>query len=374
MPTRREVPCSDIAMNFGKAVQQHFRWHTIFGVTLFCAVACQREDSNPSSGPAADLEPVPSGVPAEEAPREAAIETPPGPGEGDPDLLFTKNYIVPPDFLTSVPEGSAMPDPFASPPPTRKTAQEILESFGVVFGAGASATYHPGSSQIIVRNTSSQLELVDALVQTSHRTSTQQMTIRVEIYQLPALVALNLEQNAATEADHTPGWENVIRMVGRGEATFVTSANVIARSGQRSRAEDMFESNYTDYRPVDPEKKDRVIPVFETHQIGTIFEVDPVLGPDNKIIDLNLTLEHHSAPPTYRTVSVKFADSEQIFNLPAPEFHVKKITTQLTMKEGNVKLIGAWRPTGKPEFQANDLMQIAFLKIDIQMQDFYPTQ
>ena len=38
----------------------------------------------------------------------------------------------------------------------------------------------------------------------------------------------------------------------------------------------------------------------------------------------------------------------------------------LTMLAGTAKLIGSWRPTGKPEFGEKDLMHVVFLKIDIQ--------
>ncbi len=78
--------------------------------------------------------------------------------------LYTIIYRVPPSF-----DGSGTADSFATEPEesstVRKSAQEILEEVGVSFPEGASAVYDRGQSQIIVRNLRSQLELVEAYVE-----------------------------------------------------------------------------------------------------------------------------------------------------------------------------------------------------------------
>lgn len=91
--------------------------------------------------------------------------------------LFTNVYVVPPTFLSMGSGGggggggAAAADPFAAPVETggtvlkgRSTAKEILESAGITFGTGASAIYNPGTSQLIVRNTQDQIELVEAYI------------------------------------------------------------------------------------------------------------------------------------------------------------------------------------------------------------------
>lgn len=90
--------------------------------------------------------------------------------------LFTNNYTVPPNFLSldagaAAGGGAAAADPFADPVAQggggiapRRTAKDILESAGITFGAGASAIYTPATSQLIVRNTQDQLELVEAYI------------------------------------------------------------------------------------------------------------------------------------------------------------------------------------------------------------------
>ena len=91
--------------------------------------------------------------------------------------LFTNTYVVPPTFLSMGDGGGgggggAAADPFADPgdaggagiPNRRKTAKEILESAGITFSTGSSAIYNPANSQLIVRNTQDQMELVEAYI------------------------------------------------------------------------------------------------------------------------------------------------------------------------------------------------------------------
>jgi len=92
--------------------------------------------------------------------------------------LFTNVYVVPPTFLSMGSSGggggggAAAADPFAAPVEAgggglvgrRQNAKEILEGAGITFGTGASAIYNPATSQLIVRNTQDQIELVEAYI------------------------------------------------------------------------------------------------------------------------------------------------------------------------------------------------------------------
>ena len=90
--------------------------------------------------------------------------------------LFTNVYVVPPTFLSTGAGGgggggAAAADPFADPvapsglaAAARPTAKTVLENAGITFPAGASAIYNKTSSQLIVRNTQDQMELVEAYI------------------------------------------------------------------------------------------------------------------------------------------------------------------------------------------------------------------
>ena len=80
------------------------------------------------------------------------------------ETLITKEYRVPPGFITNLPSGGgATGDGSAA----QSGAKVFLESQGVQFPVGASANFLASSSRLIVRNTQENLDLVDALVESS---------------------------------------------------------------------------------------------------------------------------------------------------------------------------------------------------------------
>lgn len=83
------------------------------------------------------------------------------------DTLLTKEYRVPPGFITSMPSGSASSASGGETGGRTSAAKDFLESQGVQFPAGASANFLPSSSRLIVRNTQENLDLVDALVESA---------------------------------------------------------------------------------------------------------------------------------------------------------------------------------------------------------------
>jgi general secretion pathway protein D len=83
------------------------------------------------------------------------------------DPLITKEYRVPPGFITSLPSGGAADTGVTGETAARSRAKDFLESQGVQFPQGASANFLASSSRLIVRNTQQNLDLVDALVESS---------------------------------------------------------------------------------------------------------------------------------------------------------------------------------------------------------------
>jgi general secretion pathway protein D len=91
--------------------------------------------------------------------------------------LFTNVYVVPPTFLSTDAGGgggggAAPADPFADPVDQgggvlkgRRTAKDILASAGITFDGGATAIYNASTSQLIVKNTQDQMELVEAYIE-----------------------------------------------------------------------------------------------------------------------------------------------------------------------------------------------------------------
>ncbi len=118
--------------------------------------------------------------------------------------LYTRTFKVPPDFLTggagdggAAPAApAAAPDPFApaapgggpgaggSSLPPRGTASSILLSNGISFPEGSSATFIAATSQLIVKNTQPNIDLVEAFVDSLLKKIPQMITISAKFVEI----------------------------------------------------------------------------------------------------------------------------------------------------------------------------------------------
>ncbi|MDB6005901.1 MAG: hypothetical protein JWR15_2888, partial [Prosthecobacter sp.] len=91
----------------------------------------------------------------------------------DSNEQFTRSYSVPSNFLDRLRASlaTAGPDPFAAPGApkieTETNPQRLLESFGITFPEGSDVSYNSASSQLVVRNTEPNLDLVAALIESA---------------------------------------------------------------------------------------------------------------------------------------------------------------------------------------------------------------
>lgn len=292
---------------------------------------------------------------------------------GDPNEVSTQQMRVPPTFLY---EGSGSPDdnitPFSSPADQRqaKTTQKILsEALGIEFPEGTYAHYDPRTGALAVRHHPAVIKAVGLYIDALRGNQEKQILIRLEIFQMPLSEALRLQRLSESSADNTQLWHQVRRAAEdpNDPTEAVTSISVHARSGQRAKAENQSEFIYPTETDWSKEKEAIIPAAFETRNVGTILEVDPVIGADDVTIDLNFALEHHTAPPTMHPITIASPDKgTELTTVQMPEFHCKRITTQITTYDGTTQLIGAWRPTGKPEYETSKIMQVAFLRAVIQ--------
>jgi|GEM_PF-115113 len=109
--------------------------------------------------------------------------------------LITRSFRVPPDFIQNSPVAAAAApatDPFAqSAAPAgggltlrRMGAKEFLESRGVPFPDGASASFSSGTSTLVVRNTATNMELVENLVDLASKNSPKMVVVSVRMLEV----------------------------------------------------------------------------------------------------------------------------------------------------------------------------------------------
>ena len=129
--------------------------------------------------------------------------------------LFTNVYVVPPTFLSAGSGGGAGAGAGAGGPGgsflgsggwaaaaerarlSERNAKEVLEGFGVVFGAGTSATFNPNSSQLIVKQTQDQMELVEAVIDSIRGVRTSRSSWRRSLLRWPGKSEMNLDSTGS---------------------------------------------------------------------------------------------------------------------------------------------------------------------------------
>jgi general secretion pathway protein D len=99
------------------------------------------------------------------------------------DVLITKEYKVPPGFIQSIP-GAGATSTAGQSVASRSMAKDYLEDQGVAFPEGASANFISSTSRLIVKNTQSNLDLIDALVETASTTRPTQVEIEARFIEI----------------------------------------------------------------------------------------------------------------------------------------------------------------------------------------------
>ena len=110
------------------------------------------------------------------------------------DTLQQREFKVPPGFITGGPSGETEPAAQAGGDTgtagggarlaVRQGARDFLEAQGVEFPPGASANFNPGSSRLVVRNTASNLDLIESLVDAAMGEQPTQVEIEAKFVEI----------------------------------------------------------------------------------------------------------------------------------------------------------------------------------------------
>jgi len=287
--------------------------------------------------------------------------------------LKTVRYSVPASFLPYCSQFVADPSP-----ENWKDAgfvQSCLEGGGVTFGEGASASYDAEKSVLTVTNKESEILVVENLLALMRMDGESQIGIVMEWIEVDHLAFSDwLFENRITE-DGTELRNEVQKWIKEDRAAIIESATVAGRSGQRAKVESVDEYVYpTEYDPSEiPNKvtlKDgaesviaAVTPTaFETRNLGTTLEADPVIGPQGLIVDINL------APEIVELEGTQHWHHKQTnpkFQIHQPTFYMQKITTSVNGLSGRYIFLGATRPLKPSDPKRSNPIVLQFVRGDV---------
>ena len=137
------------------------------------------------------------------------------------DELLTKEYKTPAGFLSNAPDvgnggnalgqgatkggGTGENNPNGPGIAPYQNAMTYLTGMGVQFPPGASAVYFPSSSRLVVHNTSSNLELIDAIVANSQPPVPTQVAIEAKFVEIQQQNEKELTMNVLLGQFNIPG-------------------------------------------------------------------------------------------------------------------------------------------------------------------------
>jgi hypothetical protein len=261
---------------------------------------------------------------------------------GDPDALEVRFFRVPPDFLTFGGEA-------------KKTAKEVLEDVGITFPKGTSATFIPATSQLVVKNTRTNLELVAAYVEETCRMPIRSVVVNLQIIEAPAMLLREFAFEAAKRSNHE---SMLAKLLEHPEVKKLDVSRIEGRGGQRLTVKAGDEVSYL--AEFEPDDHGRPRFVHQKRLAGLRLEFEPAIDPDVQHIRFNVHGEWHTAPPTQLAEHLIDAQGRR-FDLPLTIFHAHTFTSGFVMGDGTTHLVSMWKPVGVEK----DVLQALFITTQI---------
>ena len=187
--------------------------------------------------------------------------------------------------------------------------------------------------------------------------------VQVEFIEMPHTSLTKLMKAPRTSTNDSDLREACDKLIEKKEAIVLETAIINTRSGQNATAESISEMIYaTEYEPseiphtqdVKAEDLDETnidVPrlmtpptptSFDTKKVGMTLEVEPILGANDKIIDLRFspTLVYFTGWESWGKWHMKEAESQ----MQMPTFYVLRVTTGTTLIAGQTQMIAALSP------------------------------
>ena len=313
-----------------------------------------------------------------------------------PNGMETRRFRVPPDFLSLGADPLPLTDPFLASAAARDrlsnqrmNVDEILRSQGISFPSGSSAHLHRATSELVVRNTPENLELISAFVDLGCDDRPKNIALSMHIVQGSAEFVRKLERETMRLPDHSVAWKSIEESVNQGTVKFIRSATLTTKSGQAASTESVTQyivsagfrqSGNDSIAENSKPEKDASTPGpmakasvssntdtgrwstnAEPQPVGLRFEIEPTLGADGWLLDLNLAVNYDFAPPIQRVTSDPVPEGTRRLAAPSTEFRKFETNIFTTLRTGSTRMISVWKPSGTPELDG-DVLQALFIR------------
>lgn len=246
--------------------------------------------------------------------------TPPKPPTPDPNLPI-QTYTVDPDFFDNL------------------SAKRSLENNGITFAKGATAIYQPETSTLIVHNTPDQLELVEDYFDSFRINPPSSFAATIHFVEAPANLLRQAAKESLTSFDHSKIFKRLK------EAEGFAYLNTLWSEGSYGTTTQL--ESGTNFSYID-QSHSKPLAIIKTQRVGTVLQLEPLLGFEDNFIDLQFSLQYHYAPPTVSQKS------------QMTTFNKVSLSSNRTFTSGGIFMLGIWNPDAKYPSQS-DRLQAAFI-------------
>ena len=190
--------------------------------------------------------------------------------------------------------------------------------------------------------------------------------IEMQVVAVPEKIAIALVPDLKSKEKIEAANAHIQEMLAKGTAKLIGWPIMSTHNGQRAVIEAIKEIRFaTEYHPptvnvseVSADPPAKVTPsvdvttfeafpnAFETRNTGVTLEVEPIVSPDGKTIDLNIVPQHVRLKG-FNKVTIEGAAHKGKVVVEQPEFDTNKTTTSLTIQSGQRMLLGVY-PTDDP--------------------------
>jgi hypothetical protein len=297
-------------------------------------------------------------VPQVAKPRHTKAEPSPAPKpSADPKAIHTRSFRVPPDFLSAGGDSTSTDGKIE-----RKTARIILEAAGVTFPEGTAAYYGPATSQMVVTNTNENLDLIATYVDSILYCPQVITAFTTHILQGPGPLLRRLTSQAASKSDHRTELNELLAAVKAGTVQHLDAARIETKSG--TRATTTQATKHTAITDVSVNEKGEPFFTQQTREVGLTFDLESTVGADGVTVELNISPEFHTAQPFDHREHLIDTQGRRL-EFPLTDYFTSKLTTGITLPDGTTRLLSIYKPTGKPEFEKEDILHAIFITCDL---------
>ena len=207
--------------------------------------------------------------------------------------------------------------------------------------------------------------------------------VMAEFIEVPHEELTRLLLAPRTSSNDTELRKEVAKLVREGKATVVETMLCTGRSGERSLVESIEEYIYpTEYEPagmpsqihttgdgekIESDSRDLATgptpTSFETRNLGSTLEIEPMIGANNMLIDLRIAPEivYHVGNETWAEWKDQYGDA----SIKMPTMYSMRTSTSVTLVDGQILLAAALSPKGENGFPDFTRKVMVFVRCDI---------